>query len=43
MKGKGQRISGQESNQAQELRSQLPFDKDMLEVQTINMLFCNVN
>ena len=39
MKGDSQRKSGQKSNQAQELRSQLLFDKDILEVQTINMLF----
>ena len=43
MKGDGQRNADADVGQTPELRSQLPFDKGMLEVKTLNMLFSNVN
>ena len=43
MKGDGQSNAEADVGQIPELRSQLPFDKGMLEVKVLNMLFSNVN
>ena len=43
MKGNAQSNADADVGQPQELRSQLPFDKGMLEVKALNMLFSNVN
>ena len=43
MKGDGQSNVDADVGQTPELRSQLPFDKGMLEVKALNMLFSNVN
>ena len=43
MKGDGQSNVDADVGQKPELRSQLPFDKGMLEVKALNMLFSNVN
>ena len=43
MNGDGQSNAEGDVGQTPELRSQLPFDKGMLEVKALNMLFSNVN
>ena len=43
MKGDSQSNVDADIGQAPELRSQLPFNKGMLEVKALNMLFSNVN